>query len=393
MAIKGTIRVSNLIATVGVVLIAVGVIWFLAYNWHAIPSAIKILNLVVATSVAFFAGWILEPNYRKIGHTMYMLTAILWTVSLYLIAQIFNVPVSFQANANILGLALLGTLLLAYIINSTPVLVIAGLIFEGWVWLQTTAEVIPQSTGRTSLHLLIINQLGVTGILFGLALLHRGLKIPDFARVYIWWAAFSFLYLAFQLTHQASQYRVPAIWALGASTILPRLGIAVLFIVGGVFLSLRRGAVSKSYVRAGLIAWLSYVAAVGMLPSLIVVQRGVNFVQWPQYNPQPFWQMTTPFIVQWLLFNGMFILLVLLVLTFAMRERHAALMHLGIWFFMLYLLVRYIGFILDLRGYLAISMLFILGGIGLILLAVSYAFLHRRTLRRLVTERDSATNV
>jgi len=55
---------ANVIATIGAVLISVGVAWMVARNWHQIPNVIKIFILVFATFVSFISGVLLRQHER-----------------------------------------------------------------------------------------------------------------------------------------------------------------------------------------------------------------------------------------------------------------------------------------------------------------------------------------
>ncbi len=359
---KGETTVTGIFSTIGAVLISLGVIWFLASNWHQIPSIVKILILVIATSVAYFAGYKLEAEHEIISQAMYMLTAILWTLSLFLIAQIFNLASTLQANANILLVALIGTTTLSYLMRSAPTLVVAIFTFEAWVWLQTLASVMAMEAAgfEGAFSLIILNQLAVTGTLFGLALLHRAYK-QEFAQVYTWWAAFSIFGLGFWLSNQAAQGFVPGFWKMSMGLLLPRLLVPAALIATGTYLTLSQKKISKFDAWSGASIWLGYILAISILPIILGLEPG-------QYVFR-IWDMSPGYIVQWLFFNVIYIALILTVINFGTREKRTSLVYLALLFFIFYITARYFGFIMDLSGYLAISILFILGGIGLIVIA------------------------
>ncbi len=358
---KGEITVTGVFSTIGAVLISLGVIWFLATNWHQTPSIVKILILVIATSAAYFAGYKLEAEHETIAQAMYMLTAVLWTLSLFLIAQIFNLTATTQANANILLIALIGTTTLSYLMRSAPTLVVAIFTFEAWVWLQTIASVMKmESAGfEGAFSLIILNQLAVSGTLFGLALIHRAYK-QGFAPVYTWWAAFSIFGLGFWLSNQAAQGLIPGFWQMPMSLLLLRLLVPAILITIGTYLSLTKERISKFDAWSGASIWLGYLLVISILPTILGLPPGYIY---------SIWEMPAGYIMQWLFFNVIYIALILTVISFGTREKRASLVYLALLFFIFYIIARYFGFIMDLSGYLAISILFILGGIGLIVIA------------------------
>ena len=360
MSKRGDLTVTNVFATIGIILITVGVLWFLASNWHQIPAVLKVLILAAATVTAYFVGYKLEQQeHQKLGHTLYMLAAILWTLSLFLIAQIFNLVATMQASANIMIIALIGTAMLAYLIQSSPVLVIAIFSFTSWVWLQTIATISTRSFEYAA-NLITVNQLGITGFLFGLALLHRVYN-PTFARVYTWWAVLSIFGLGIWLSNQSTQLILANFTLVPMAILLPRLGIPALIMAIGIYLVLQRRRISKFDAWSGATIWISYILAVTILPVILGLKPGRMFGS--------IWNLGASYIISWLLFNALFIALLLLVINFGTREKRTSLVYLALWFFIVYIVARYIGFIINLSGYLAISTLFIIGGIGLVVLA------------------------
>src|SRR3989344_4397338 len=135
--LKQSVSFGAIVATIGAVLIALGIAWLIAFNWADMPSAIKVLILVLATAGAYTAGVLLRVNdYGKIGGSLLVLGALLYTLSIFLIAQIFHLATSLQSNAFLLLLAWVGIVLAAYTFDSSPSLIIALAEFLIWVSLQ-----------------------------------------------------------------------------------------------------------------------------------------------------------------------------------------------------------------------------------------------------------------
>ncbi|MFH1802354.1 MAG: DUF2157 domain-containing protein [archaeon] len=78
-------------------------------------------------------------------------------------------------------------------------------------------------------------------------------------------------------------------------------------------------------------------------------------------------QLPTQIWILWILINFLFIGFIILVLAYAQMTGSRKMINLGLIFFILEIISRYIGFWLNFRGYLAFSILAILGGIILIL--------------------------
>jgi len=85
---KNEKSLSKILATVGAVLIFVGIAWIIALNWHIFPAPVKILILVLATVVAYTSGVMLRiHDYPGIGETLIILGALLYTLSIFLIEE------------------------------------------------------------------------------------------------------------------------------------------------------------------------------------------------------------------------------------------------------------------------------------------------------------------
>ena len=96
----------NIVAIIGAVLIFVGIAWLIAINWNQIPSMIKVLILVSAVLISFMSGVVLkEHESESAGRALITLGALLYILSVFLIAQIYNISTSIQANAWLLFLS------------------------------------------------------------------------------------------------------------------------------------------------------------------------------------------------------------------------------------------------------------------------------------------------
>ena len=66
--LKQPISFGSVVATIGSLLIALGIAWLIALNWVGMPSALKVLILVLATAGAYTAGVLFRTHdYEKIG--------------------------------------------------------------------------------------------------------------------------------------------------------------------------------------------------------------------------------------------------------------------------------------------------------------------------------------
>src|SRR3989344_5809628 len=123
---KGAASFGTIVAIFGSILIALGFAWLIAQNWHQIPALLKIIILLGATSAAYVAGTMLRVhNYEKIAGALLALGALLYSLSIFLIAQIYFTSASFQGQAWLWLICWVGVIAAAYIFDSSISLVIA----------------------------------------------------------------------------------------------------------------------------------------------------------------------------------------------------------------------------------------------------------------------------
>lgn len=121
-------RVVTVIAIMGVSLIGLGVIAFIASNWSSIPALAKLALMVIGTPVIYIIGWFVgyRLGYARIGVAIILLGAIAFGASIHLIAQAYHVPVN---HPNLVPLWFLGVIPLAYITRSRALLWLSLILF------------------------------------------------------------------------------------------------------------------------------------------------------------------------------------------------------------------------------------------------------------------------
>ncbi|OIO81042.1 hypothetical protein AUJ84_01725 [Candidatus Pacearchaeota archaeon CG1_02_32_132] len=259
---------GEIVAVIGAVLIAVGVAWIIFKNWNSIHDILKVLILLLAIGVSYGVGVLLRiQDYEKIGNSLIVLGGLLYILSIFLIAQIFDLSTSFQVNSMLLLLAWIGVFVSAYIFNSSGNLVVAMATFLFWAGFQHFALLesgifsgFDDGIGSFLLVLLVV------GILFyGLSLWHHS-RDNKFAGVYRWWTGFYFLAFAYIMSFQMF---LPGIWPNGliiASKsfvfIAILLVLAFLFLIVGMITALNRKKLELKSV---------FVFAGGLLLMLILI--------------------------------------------------------------------------------------------------------------------------
>lgn len=128
------------ISTIGAIILGIGMLLFVASNWKAMPNLIKILILFFSTFGSYYLGYVLKygkKNLPRIGASLIFLGALLFGVSIFLIAQIYNI----NANAHSLVLIwLIGILPLVYGFNSQLIAALAALLFFIWATLFSVED-------------------------------------------------------------------------------------------------------------------------------------------------------------------------------------------------------------------------------------------------------------
>jgi uncharacterized membrane protein len=191
------------ISTIGALFLGIGAILFVASNWQAIPSAVKVLILVGSTFSAYFAGYVFQyqkQNLPKVGASLIFLGALLFGASVFLIAQIYNI----NANSHILMLIwLAGVLPLVYAFQSSAIAELSAFLFYAWIglFMFRGMEVYQAQGDFFKLPVLYLSS-GV--LLFGIGQLHYfSEKLKTVARIYrltgIKIAVVSLFFLTFRL--------------------------------------------------------------------------------------------------------------------------------------------------------------------------------------------------
>ena len=127
--------VATFTSIVGAIVLGVGVVFFFAANWEVLPAWFKVLLVFAGTGVAYAAGYWVQFRWGglpRVGAGLILLGAILFQAGIFLLAQIYHMPVD-SPIALLLGT--IGILPLAYALGARLVLVLGlvdGLAWLGW---------------------------------------------------------------------------------------------------------------------------------------------------------------------------------------------------------------------------------------------------------------------
>lgn len=126
----------RIFSAIGALLIGLGVILFVASNWQEIPPVAKVALLLVGMLCTAFPGYHLafeRKTYERTGHALLFVSQFLFGGSIFLIGQIYHLPLLFWWG---MLLWFLGTAFLAYIFASRTLLTLSVpqfLLFLGWL--------------------------------------------------------------------------------------------------------------------------------------------------------------------------------------------------------------------------------------------------------------------
>lgn len=172
---------ATAVSIVGAIVLAAGVVLLFATNWDAMPSWFRTAAIFAGMSASYGLGYALiyRYNMQRIGSAMLLLGVLLYEAGLFLLAQIYNMPV----NSPILFLlAAVGAFPLAYLFGSRIILLVALANVTGWVISEMVTRY-PDSP-KTQSALLVVATLGIA--LYAIGRLHALRDaLAHFAEAYV----------------------------------------------------------------------------------------------------------------------------------------------------------------------------------------------------------------
>lgn len=280
-AFKRKMSFGQILAIFGAILIAVGFAWLLAQNWHYIPAALKIAILLIITAGAYILGVVLkEKDYPTIAKAMFILGALMYTLSVFLIAQIFSTTSSLQNLSWLLLLSWIGVAFSSYLFSSYTTFLIAIIQFLTWLPLQFFALLVENTSnllkgGNFPVIVVFAFLFLAAGTFFyGLSLWHRAYE-HKFARLFKWLTAFYVIVFTYILTFQIV---LPYLWSteIGISGLSGPVVfltcfviLALISLISGIIIALDKSRVSGKEIIAvlAIIVLLSGLILLAKLPA------------------------------------------------------------------------------------------------------------------------------
>jgi uncharacterized membrane protein len=155
------------VSLVGAIVLGAGVVLLFATNWGEIPDAMRMAVLFGGLVAVYGIAYVLmeKLDMQRLGSAFLLLGVVLFQASLFLVAQIYNMPVE---SPIIFLLGAIGAFPLAYLFGSRIVLLLAIVAVTTWrVWV---AEIALDDGAEEAAVLVIIGAFGV--LLYALGRLH-----------------------------------------------------------------------------------------------------------------------------------------------------------------------------------------------------------------------------
>lgn len=345
---------TGVIAVVGAVVLGLGMILFFAANWRGMPAWQKVALVYAATAGAYAGGYLLRiraPLMPRVGTALLLLGALLFQAGLFLLAQIYNMPVDSPV---LLLLGAAGILPLAYATRMRSLLLVGlinALVWLGWAYTDVVEDS-DQAFALPAIYLLV----GV--LLFAGAALHRPYndRPHPFHAVYQLFGALTVLLAVYILTFE-SIWEEATTGDAAAFTVPFWLNLLFLLALGATAARLfgwRRGSRT---IQRSTASWA--MAEAGAMAGLIALA-------WVSlYTIHPNWSLA---------WNLAYFLLVILLCVRGSALGEARFVNAGVPLLALGLFTRYLDTFGDL---LQGSLFFIIAGLLLLALAVVMERLRR----------------
>jgi uncharacterized membrane protein len=155
------------ISIIGALVLAGGVVLLFASQWDTMPTWFRTGSLLAGMLAAYAAGYALIYRFemQRVGSALLLLGALLYEAGLFLLVQIYNMPVD---SPILLLFAAAGILPLAYLFESRIVLLLGLANVTAWVIFEMVRRY-PDSP-KTQSALLVVAALGVA--LYAIGHLH-----------------------------------------------------------------------------------------------------------------------------------------------------------------------------------------------------------------------------
>jgi uncharacterized membrane protein len=182
------------VSIIGALVLAGGVVLLFASQWQSMPTWFRAGLVFAGVSAAYGSGYALTYRYdmQRIGSALILLGVLLYEAGLFLLAQIYNMPI--DNPGPLFLLAAIGAFPLAYLFGSRIIMLLALANLTGGVTTELIARY-PDSP-KTQSALIVIATLGIAFYAIGrLHALHR--ELERFVETYVFTGLLALLALIY----------------------------------------------------------------------------------------------------------------------------------------------------------------------------------------------------
>ena len=160
--------IVSIVSIIGALVLGGGVVLLFASNWEDLPDWFRVASIAAGITAAYAVGYYLTWNagLHRVGGAFFLLGVVLYQAGVFLLAQIYNMPVD---DPLLFLLAAAGTLPLAYAFGSRIVLLLGLAALVAWLMAESSQRV---ESGAQEWATPLV--LGLSGLLlYGAGQLHR----------------------------------------------------------------------------------------------------------------------------------------------------------------------------------------------------------------------------
>jgi uncharacterized membrane protein len=298
-------RAIGIFSAVGAILVGLGVILFVGSNWHSLSPLVKITILLLGMIGTGVSGYYLAYErgaYQKTGLGLLFVNILIYGASIFLVAQIYHLPINFSLGA---FLWFIGALFFAYLLHSrlhTWLSIPLFLLFVGWTYSTTSHTANEIDFLGDPKHSILTLLPAISVGLFSLSILHRKYKDTQFAVPTLFnWAVFLAIFVLVITTADKSLFfnfmHLPLNGFVMATIVISFLLFVLAFFTG---------KFETSQGKWSLLAFVLYLAFLSLLAQLpLWIGFSMDVVQGNVYLENSL-----------LILSGLFVVHVILVLVF-----------------------------------------------------------------------------
>ncbi len=258
-------RAIAIFSAIGGVLIGLGVILFVGSNWNELTPLLKVAILLIGMLGTGFAGFHVayeRGDYEKTGFALLFVNVLIFGASIFLVAQIYNLPLTFWWGA-LLWFA--GAALFAYILTSRLHLWLSVplfLLFLGWLKTYGATGFASEFDFITTDRQSLIPQLSILGAgILSLGILSRGKKHLSFGVETLFnWGLFLVILAVVVSTADKSVFYMFFHFPTDTMSLIIT-GVSILLVL----LAILKGTFVTAQGRYGLLALAVYIAFIYVL--------------------------------------------------------------------------------------------------------------------------------